>query len=39
MTDETIGHGTWYDKTALEVVERERKPLQASLTLAMLGTL
>jgi len=25
MTDETIGHGTWYDKTALEVVERERK--------------
>ncbi len=25
MTDEIIGHGTWYDKTALEVVERERK--------------
>ena len=25
MTDEIIGHGTWYDKTALEVVDRERK--------------
>jgi len=25
MTEEIIGHGTWYDKTALEVIERERK--------------
>jgi lysyl-tRNA synthetase class 1 len=25
MTEQIIGHGTWYDKTALEVVERERK--------------
>ncbi len=25
MTDKVIGHGTWYDKTALEVIERERK--------------
>jgi len=25
MTEKIIGHGTWYDKTALEVVERERK--------------
>jgi len=25
MTERIIGHGTWYDKTALEVVERERK--------------
>jgi lysyl-tRNA synthetase class 1 len=25
MTEKIIGHGTWFDKTALEVVERERK--------------
>ncbi len=25
MTKEIIGHGTWYDKTAVEIVERERK--------------
>jgi lysyl-tRNA synthetase class 1 len=25
MTEKIIGHGTWYDKTALQVVERERK--------------
>jgi len=25
MTEKIIGHGTWYDKTALEIVERERK--------------
>jgi lysyl-tRNA synthetase class 1 len=25
MTETIIGHGTWYDKTALEVIERERK--------------
>jgi len=25
MTETTIGHGTWYDKTALEIIERERK--------------
>jgi len=25
MTEEIIGHGTWYDKTALEIVKRERK--------------
>ena len=25
MTDEIIGHGTWYDKTAVEIIERERK--------------
>jgi lysyl-tRNA synthetase class 1 len=25
MTDRIIGHGTWYDKTACEVIERERK--------------
>ncbi len=25
MTERIIGYGTWYDKTALEVVERERK--------------
>src|SRR5512136_1309406 len=25
MADRIIGHGTWYDKTALEVIERERK--------------
>jgi lysyl-tRNA synthetase class 1 len=25
MTERIIGHGTWYDKTALEVAERERK--------------
>jgi lysyl-tRNA synthetase class 1 len=25
MTEKIIGHGTWYDKTALEVIERERK--------------
>ncbi len=25
MTRKIIGHGTWYDKTVLEIVERERK--------------
>jgi len=25
MTEKIIGHGTWYDKTAAELVERERK--------------
>jgi len=25
MPEKTIGHGTWYDKTALQVVERERR--------------
>ncbi|MCW3977168.1 MAG: lysine--tRNA ligase [Candidatus Bathyarchaeota archaeon] len=25
MTDTIIGHGTWFDKTALRIVERERK--------------
>jgi lysyl-tRNA synthetase class 1 len=25
MTEKIIGHGTWYDKTALEIIERERK--------------
>jgi lysyl-tRNA synthetase class 1 len=25
MAEKTIGHGTWYDKTALEVVQREQK--------------
>jgi len=25
MTGKIIGHGTWYDKTASEIVERERK--------------
>jgi len=25
MTEEIIGHGTWYDKMAAEIVERERK--------------
>jgi len=25
MTEKIIGHGTWYDKTAFEIVERERK--------------
>ncbi len=25
MTEKIIGHGTWYDKTALQIVERERK--------------
>ena len=25
MTEEIIGHGTWYDKTASEIVKRERK--------------
>jgi len=25
MPEKIIGHGTWYDKTALQVVERERK--------------
>ena len=25
MTEEIIGHGTWYDKMALEIVKRERK--------------
>ncbi len=25
MTEEIIGHGTWYDKTAVKIVERERK--------------
>jgi len=25
MTEEIIGHGTWYDKVAVKIVERERK--------------
>ena len=25
MSKEIIGHGTWYDKTAVEIIERERK--------------
>lgn len=25
MTEKIIGHGTWYDKTAFEIAERERK--------------
>ncbi|NIP67585.1 lysine--tRNA ligase [Candidatus Bathyarchaeota archaeon] len=25
MSEDIIGHGTWYDKTAVELVERERK--------------
>jgi len=25
MTEKIIGHGTWYDKTAFEIVERERR--------------
>ncbi len=25
MTEKIIGHGTWYDKTALRIIERERK--------------
>jgi len=25
MTERIIGHGTWYDKVAVEIVERERK--------------
>ena len=25
MPEEIIGHGTWYDKTAAEIIERERK--------------
>jgi len=25
MTKKIIGHGTWYDKTAVDIVERERK--------------
>jgi lysyl-tRNA synthetase class 1 len=25
MTEKIIGHGTWYDKTAFEIVKRERK--------------
>lgn len=25
MTEKIIGHGTWYDKTALQIIERERK--------------
>jgi lysyl-tRNA synthetase class 1 len=32
MPDKIIGHGTWYDKTALEIIERERK-LDRSLDL------
>ena len=24
-TENIIGHGTWYDKTAVEIIERERK--------------
>jgi len=32
MTEKTIGHGTWYDKTALQIAERERK-LERSLDL------
>jgi lysyl-tRNA synthetase class 1 len=25
MTEKIIGHGTWYDKTAFQIIERERK--------------
>jgi lysyl-tRNA synthetase class 1 len=25
MTEKIIGHGTWYDKTAVKIIERERK--------------
>lgn len=25
MTEEIIGHGTWYDKTAVSIIEREKK--------------
>ena len=25
MTEKMIGHGTWYDKTAVEIIDRERK--------------
>ena len=25
MSEKIIGHGTWYDKTALQIIERERK--------------
>lgn len=25
MSEKTIGHGTWYDKMALKIIERERK--------------
>ena len=32
MMKKIIGHGTWYDKTAVEIVERERK-LERSLDL------
>lgn len=32
MSEEIIGHGTWYDKTAVELLERERK-LDRSLDL------
>jgi lysyl-tRNA synthetase class 1 len=32
MAEDIIGHGTWYDKTAVEIVERERK-LDRSLDL------
>ncbi len=32
MNDKIIGHGTWYDKTAVKIVERERK-LDRSLDL------
>jgi lysyl-tRNA synthetase class 1 len=32
MTERIIGYGTWYDKTALEVIERERR-LSRSLDL------
>jgi len=32
MTEKIIGHGTWYDKTAARIVERERK-LDRSLDL------
>lgn len=32
MTEKIIGHGTWYDKTALQIIEREQK-LDRSLDL------
>jgi lysyl-tRNA synthetase class 1 len=25
MTEDIIGHGTWYDKTAVEIIEREKR--------------
>jgi len=35
MRDKIIGHGTWYDKTAVEIVKRER---QLGRSLALLRT-